>query len=342
MHFGEPQAFWFLLAIPLWIAFFIWAYQQKQKALEILIAKSLHSRIAPYASQVKQVLRWSLFIAAYICLVFALSKPRFGVKMEIIERRGVDIMLALDISNSMEAEDIVPNRLDRARHEIGKFLDLCKGDRVGLIVFAGQSFVQCPLTLDYGAIKMLLNGVSTNWIDIQGTVISQAIDQSIRAFKGTSHKSKALIILSDGEDHEEAAETAAKNAANEGIRIFTVGIGSTSGVPIPMRHDGSSITYKKDASGNLVMTRLNAENLERIALAGNGSYHHAGSTLSLDAVYAEIARMEKSDFGRNRSAVYEERYQWFLALAFMFLLLEFFISPRRRQVTPRRDAREIN
>jgi Ca-activated chloride channel family protein len=246
----------------------------------------------------------------------------------MIERKGVDIMVALDISRSMLAEDIAPNRLDRAKHEIGKFIDLLKGDRVGLIVFAGESFVQCPLTLDYGAAKMFLDVVSTEWIPLQGTALADAVDQAVVSFRSKAKKHKVLVILSDGEDHEGEAMEAARRAAHKGVRVYTVGIGSESGVPIPLAKSSGNVVYKKDKRGNLVMTRLNPLVLEKIALECDGKYFHAGTSLDLTRIYAEIFEMEKKDLGMNKVAIHEERYQLFLLIAIVLLLVEYFLSER--------------
>jgi Ca-activated chloride channel family protein len=253
--------------------------------------------------------------------------------MEMMERKGIDVIVALDISQSMLAEDIAPNRIDRAKHEIFKFIDLLKGDRVGIIIFAGESYVQCPLTLDYGAAKMFLDVVTTDWIQLQGTALAEAIGQSVKAFKTESKKHKVMVLISDGEDHEGEAIKAAKEAKKEGVKIYTIGIGSESGVPIPIKKGGGNIVYKKDKKNNLVMTRLNSIILEKIALESEGRYFHAGTNLDLSLIYNEIAKMEKKDLGMNKLAVYEERYQIFLLIAVIFLLLEFFIPERVRHKT---------
>jgi Ca-activated chloride channel family protein len=185
--------------------------------------------------------------------------------------------------------------------------------------------VQCPLTLDYGAAKMFLNVVTTDWVQVPGTAIADAISQSAKAFESQKNKSKVLIILSDGEDQEGNAEVAAQKAAAMGIKIYTVGVGSESGVPIPLNGGKGNITYKKDNSQNLVMTRLNPMMLEKIALEGKGKYFHAGTNLDMASIYQEIAKMEKNELGADRMNIFEEQYQWFLALALFFLLLEFFI-----------------
>lgn len=328
MRFATPHFFWLLLLLPLLIGFFIWAHQRKRAALARFASLDLLPRLAPDTNLNRAVLKWVLFLLFFTLMVWALARPQFGVKMEMIERRGVDVIVALDVSKSMLAEDIAPSRLQRAKHEIGKLVDLLRGDRIGLIVFAGRSYVQCPLTLDYGAAKMFLDVVSTDWIAVQGTALAEAIRQSSRAFRSEAKKYKVLVLLSDGEDHEGDAVGAAREAAKQGVRIYTVGIGSESGAPIPLRRSGGSIVYKKDPRGDLVMTRLNPVTLEKIALEGNGKYFHAGTNLDLVQIYDEIATMEKKELGSNRVAMYEERYQIFLLLAMVFLLLEFFVPER--------------
>jgi Ca-activated chloride channel homolog len=325
MQFGSPAFFWLLFCIPVLIGLFIFVHQRKQAALRRFASIHLMKRLTPEGILRRQIEKWVLFLLFVLCAVLSLVRPRFGVKMEMIERRGVDVIVALDISKSMLAEDIAPNRLERAKYEIGRFIDLCKGDRVGLVVFAGESFVQCPLTLDYGAAKMFLNVVTTDWVQVPGTAIADAITQSAEAFKSQKNKSKVLIVLSDGEDQEGNAEAAAQKAASQGIKIYTVGVGSESGVPIPLNAGKGNITYKKDNSGNLVMTRLNSMMLEKIAMEGKGKYFHAGASLDMASIYQEIAKMEKNELGTDRMNIFEEQYQWFLLLAIILLLLEFFI-----------------
>jgi Ca-activated chloride channel family protein len=331
MRFGNPGLFLLLLLLPLFIGFFLFAYQRKKAALARFAAPELARKLTPDSSFARQVIKWTLFVAAFFFLVLALVRPRFGVKMELFERRGIDLMVALDISESMLAEDIAPNRLERAKHEIAKLFNLLKGDRAGLIVFAGESYVQCPLTLDYGAAKMFLDAVSTGWVQIQGTALADAIRQAAGAFRSKVHKYKVLVLITDGEDNEGNAVDAAKEAAAEGIVIYTVGVGSESGVPIPVSRGGGSVVYKKDKGGNLVMTRLDPVTLEKIAIEGHGKYFHAGTDLDLSRIMAEIERMEKKELGSSRLNIYEERYQIFLLIALILLHIEFFIPERVRK-----------
>jgi Ca-activated chloride channel homolog len=331
MHFGNPELFLLLLLIPLFIGFFLWAWQRRKTALERFAHAALIGKLISGFSYSRQVIKWTLFIAFFFFLVLALVRPRFGVKMELFERKGIDLMVALDISESMLAEDITPSRIDRAKHEIAKLFDLLKGDRVGLIVFAGESYVQCPLTLDYGAAKMFLDAVSTGWVQVQGTALADAIKQATEAFRSKEHKYKVLIMITDGEDHEGNAVEAAKAAAAEGVIIYTVGVGSERGEPIPLSKGGGNVVYKKDKDGNLVMTRLDPVTLEKIAIEGHGKYFHAGTDLDLTRVIAEIEKMEKKALGSSRLNIYEERYQIFLFIAILLLVVEFFIPQRVRR-----------
>jgi Ca-activated chloride channel family protein len=331
MHFGNPELFLLLLFIPLFIGFFLWAWQRRKAALERFAAPALIAKLTSGFSFSRQVVKWTLFVACFVFLVFALVRPRFGVKMELFERRGIDLLVALDISESMLAEDIAPSRIERAKHEIAKLFNLLKGDRVGLIVFAGESYVQCPLTLDYGAATMFLDAVTTGWVQIQGTALADAIRQATTAFRSKERKYKVLVLITDGEDHEGNAQEAAKAAAAEGIIIYTVGVGSEGGVPIPVSKGGGNMVYKKDREGNLVMTRLDPVILEKIAIEGKGKYFHAGTDLDLTRIMAEIEKMEKKDLGNSRLNIYEERYQIFLFIALVLMLAEFFIPQRVRQ-----------
>ncbi len=325
MRFGSPAYFWLMFCIPALVGLFILAHQWKQAALARFASLALMKRLTPEKILQQQVLKWVLFLGFVFFAVIALARPRFGVKTEMVERKGVDVIIALDISKSMLAEDIAPSRLERAKFEIAKLIDLLRGDRVGIVVFAGESYMQCPLTLDYGAAKMFLSVVTTDWVQIPGTAITEAINQSVEAFRSQKSKSRVLILLSDGEDQVGDAEAAAHKAASLGIKIYTVGLGSESGTPIPLNKGKGNISYKKDSNGNLVMTRLNSLMLEKIATAGNGKYFHAGTMLDMPAIYHEISKMEKNDLGTDRLNIYEEQYQAFLAIALFFLLLEFFM-----------------
>ena len=325
MHFGEPQFFWALLALPLFLTLYIRLVLIRRKSIKIFGQESLVAKLLPKVSFDFKPLKAFIALLAYTFLVIALTKPQFGVKLEMVERKGVDVIVALDISKSMLAEDIVPNRLKRAKHEISKLINLLSGDRFGLVVFAGESFVQTPLTLDYGAANLFLDAVTTNWISAQGTDLSGAIKLATKAFPKKSKAGKVLIIISDGEEQQGDASKAAKDAAAAGVTIYTVGVGSENGVPIPVRGKNSSVVYKKDKKGDLVLTKLNPKLLEELAIMGNGKYFSAGVDLNLATIYKEISKMEKSNYGKGKLNRYHEQYQLFLLIALILFLLEFFI-----------------
>ena len=331
MRFGNPEYFLLLPAVPLVALFFFLMYRRKKVLLSRFATVALVRKLSSSAGPARYILKSTFFCLFLTFVIFALVRPKFGVKMEMVERKGVDIMIALDISHSMLAQDLAPNRLERAKFEIRKFINLLKGDRVGLIIFAGESFVQCPLTLDHAAAVIMLQSVNTDWVQIQGTALSEVIKQAVRAMSGTSKRNKVLLILSDGEDHEGGVVEAAKAAAQEGVVIYTIGIGSEAGAPVPMNKGGGSVLYKKDKDGNLVMTRLNSLTLEKIAIESGGKYFHAGTDLDLTRIYNEVSKMEMSDFGMTKAVIHEEQYQIFLFIAIIFILIEFFISERARK-----------
>jgi len=331
MKFGNPEFFLLLLALPFLTLFFYWIYRRKQVLLSRFAGAPLIKKLNASAGPSRYILKSTFFSLFFMFIVFALVRPKFGVKMEMVERQGVDIMIALDVSHSMLAQDLAPNRIERAKLEIRNFINLLKGDRVGLIIFAGESFIQCPLTLDHGAAQVMLQSVSTDWVNIQGTAFADVIRQAAKALGSSNRRDRVLIILSDGEDHEGNVIEAAKAANKEGIIIYTIGIGSETGVPIPMNRGTHNVVYKKDRAGNLVMTRLNPITLEKIAMETNGKYFHAGTDLDLTRIYNEISRMEKAEFGMTKTVVHEEQYQFFLLMALIFILIEFFISERARK-----------
>jgi Ca-activated chloride channel family protein len=317
--------------VPVVALFFLIVYRRKAAALIRFAAAPLIRKLSAQASPTRYVLKCTFFCLFLIFIIFALVRPKFGVKMEMVERQGVDIMIALDISHSMLARDVAPNRLERAKFEIRRFINLLRGDRVGLIIFAGESFVQCPLTLDHAAALTMLQAVNIDWVQIQGTALAEAIRQATKALGETNRKHKVMILISDGEDHEGNVVEAARAAAREGVIIYTVGVGSASGVPIPMNQGRDNVVYKTDRAGNLVMTRLNPVMLEKIAIETNGKYFHAGTDLDLTRIYNEIAKMEQTKFGMAKAVVHEEQYQIFLLIAMLFILIEFFISERARR-----------
>jgi len=329
--FAQPKYLVILAIVPILILFYIVVFKQKKKALAKFGNLELIQKISQTASYNRQKIKAILIIITFILLTIALARPQIGTKLSIIKRKGIDIILAVDTSYSMIAEDIKPNRLEKAKQEINSLIDKLKGDRVGLVAFAGKSFLQCPLTLDYNAAKMLLDIIDINAIPVKGTAIGDAIRCATNAFVKKERKHKVLILLTDGEDHDSNPIQAAKEAKKEGVRIYCVGIGSPEGEPIPIRApDGKIEGFKKDSSGKIVMSKLDEITLEKIALLTNGKYYQAtyGET-ELDEIYDDISKMEKKELFSKQYTQFEDRFQYFLMGALILLVLEMIISDRK-------------
>jgi Ca-activated chloride channel family protein len=272
-------------------------------------------------------------LLALAFLFVALARPQWGRKMEHVERRGLDLVLLQDISLSMLAEDVKPNRLVRSRHEISAFLENLTGDRVGLVAFSGEAQVMVPLTLDYGTVQMMLRELNPGWL-MPGTNLEQAIRKGMSLYKnsGGAGQYSVMILMSDGEELEDAAVNAAKEAAEMGIRIYTIGIGSREGVPIPVKTRNGEVAYKKDVQGNIVTTRLEEGTLQEIASVTGGLYFYASpGEFQLQKVLTEIAGLEKKEHATDRMENYQDRYQIFLALAALLFLIEATVSERGRR-----------
>lgn len=332
MRFASPEMFWLLLLIPFLLIFYILAFRWKRKTLERFGSIELLTRMTRTTSTGRQRLKAFLVLCSLFFLVISLSRPQWGTKLELTSRRGVDIVIAMDVSGSMLAEDIKPNRLERAKHEVGQMIEKLRGDRIGLVAFAGTAFLQCPLTLDYGAAKMFLEVMKPDLIPVAGTSLSSAIRTSSKAFRSQEKKHKVLVLITDGEDHLGKVLEEAEKAAKQGVVVFSLGIGSEAGVPIPTRDQAGNITYKKDRTGQVVMTRLDATTLERVSLATGGKFYQSTTGgLELDRIYKAIRKMEKREMESKQYTQFEDRYQWPLAVAFLLLVLEFFVSDRRRK-----------
>jgi Ca-activated chloride channel family protein len=280
---------------------------------------------------------------SYTFLVLALSRPQIGTTLEIMKRSGLDIMIGLDISASMLAEDIKPNRLLKAKHAISSFIDRLEGDRVGLIAFAGDSFVQCPLTIDYAAAKLLLDALNVDTISQSGTEINQAIKIAASSFNQEEDKYKVLLFFTDGEDHGKRAIEAAKAAASQGIRIYCVGVGlPNQGTPIPLRQSNGELRgYKHDRNGKPIVTKLEDALLREIAQLTNGNYYQATpGEAEMDRLFAELAAIEKRKIEERQFTRYEDRFQYFLAFALLFLVWEFLL-PESRSNKSTADREEI-
>lgn len=332
MRFASPLCFWLLLSVPFLAGFFIYAFAKKARTLRRFAQVEMLKRMTDGISRGRQVLKALLILLVALFAVLALARPQFGTKMELMKRKGLDVVVAVDVSLSMYAEDIKPNRMARSKQEIGKFVDKLAGDRVALVPFAGEAFLQCPLTLDYGAFKIFLDVLGPDLIETPGTDLASAIETAMKAFDPKDRKYRVIVLMTDGEDHSGRAEKAAEEAAKAGVAIYTVGIGSSGGVPIPMKDAQGGVTYKKDAAGNVVTSRMDEVLLQKIALATNGKYYHAEpGRFELEDVLKEINKMEKREMESERYSQFEERFQIPLGIALALLVAEKLISDRRKR-----------
>lgn len=325
INFAQAQYLFLLLLIPLFFVFQAIVQGMRRRRLRKLGDESLVKALMPSYSAGKVWIRTVFFSLGFFFLVIALSRPQIGAKLKEHQTKGAEIMIALDVSNSMLAEDYSPNRLERAKLAISRLVDKLRDDRIGLIVFAGNSFVQLPITTDYVSAKMFLRSISTGSVPIQGTAIGEAINTSIRSFSAQSEKSRAIIVITDGENHEDDPVAAAKQAAEMGIRVFAIGVGSPEGKPIPV--DGELL---RDRNGEIVVTRLEESVLEDIAKAGNGLYVRAGnSEFGLNPIIDDIRKMEDEMYSSIVFEEYDEQFMYFLAIALVFFVIELLIGDRR-------------
>lgn len=336
LQIGRPELWWLFLLGPLMLLFFWISIWSKNRRLDRFGQSSLLSNLVTDLSSVYTAIKYILWRLAAAFLVLALINPQLGSKMAEAKVKGIDIIVALDVSNSMMAEDLSPNRLVSAKRAISKMLEKLQGDRVGIIVFAGQAYVQLPITSDYAAGKLFLSTIDTDVVPVQGTDIGAAIDLSMKSFSEESPAQKAIVIITDGENHEADAVVAAQEAAEQGIRVFTIGMGSQDGTPIPQYNGNTRTGFKKDQEGNIVVSKLNEQMLREIANAGNGAYIRASNAeVGLEPLLAELNQIEKTDMGTVAYAEYEDRFQIFLALALLCLVLEFFLSNQKGKVAKR-------
>ena len=332
LRFENPEFLNLLWGAVLMIGFFVWSVHYKKVLLKKFGNIELLEKLMQSFNPGRRNIKMALLILSYVFFIIALANPQIGTKLEEVTREGVDIIIALDVSASMQAEDIQPNRLEKAKHEVSMFLDLLQGDRIGLVAFAGIAHVQCPLTLDYSAAKLFLNIIDTDLIPQPGTAIGSAIRSAVKAFNTEERKHKVLILITDGEDHESEPIEAAKEAEQEGVIIYTIGIGSPQGVPIPLYNQyGSQTGFKKDRSGSVVTTKLGVLTLQKIAYQTGGKYYLASSgEAELDEIYSDISQLEKKELVSKQFSQYEDRFQIFLALGMLMVLLEIMIPERKK------------
>jgi len=334
--FEYTEAFWVLLIIPVLLLLFILRNYCRKKTYRLLGPEHIRQQLFAASSPGSLIWKNIIILIGLVFLIIAIANPQTGARMDKVKVKGAEVIIALDISNSMKAEDISPSRLEKARQEIIQLLSKIRGDRVGLIIFAGKSFYPVPLTTDYAVIKMYLRGIDTDIISTQGTDIGGALKMAMKSFSEDKKSDKAIILITDGENHEENAVDIARQAAEAGISVHTIGLGRKEGVPIPTVNRYGKKEFRKDRQGNVVVSRLNEQLLNEIAAAGKGSFVLANNYgIGLDRIYEQLKGMEKTEFKEKMVIDYEDDYQLYLLIALALLVIELMILPRKNKFLAR-------
>lgn len=339
IHFEHPFILYSLFAIPFFVALYVWVCYKRKKAMAAYADNALLWRLNPEESRRRPVIKFTLLMLSLGFLVITAANPQVGTKIVKGERLGSDIAICMDVSNSMMAEDVSPNRLARSQRTVNTLLNELGSDRVSLIVFAGTSFIQMPLTTDYSAAKMFVDQTDCSMIQSQGTAIGDAINKAMESFgygdpdrEWKKKQSRTIIVISDGENFEDDAIGAARDAAAEGVMVNTIGMGLPNGAPIPEYHNGQMSGYKKDVEGNTVTTQLNERMLVDVANAGNGIYVRASNTnAGIDEIIKQLTKLEKTNYGSSAFSEYESRYQYPLAVALLLMLADLLIMEKKNK-----------
>lgn len=344
MRFATPEYLHVLWLIPAFALIFWQAARARRRGADRFGERELVAKLSRSVSRWRQNAKLMMILLALTCLAIAVARPQIGTHAVPVKAEGIDLVFALDTSLSMLAEDIKPNRLTRAKHEMSALMDKLRGDRVGIVIFSGASFIQCPLTFDYSAAKMFLDSVNTNSISVPGTALESAIRTALRAFENSPPNSaKVIVALTDGESHDGDALKAAEDAEKAGVKIYAIGIGSEKGELIPLRDEQGNLNgYKKDRDGNVVMTKLDQLTLEKIAALTNGQFYHVSSGgIELEKIYGEIANMAKTERETQLVMRYEEQYQYFIGAALLLLAAELLVSERKRSPDEKLEREHI-
>ena len=328
-RFAHPHYLWLLLLIPTLALLFVWAAYRRRRRLERFGTLSLVEELMPAVSQGRIVLKFILFELALMCLVFAAARPQFGSKLLEEKAEGIEMMLVVDVSNSMLAEDFAPNRLERTKYAIGKLFEGMKQDRVGLVVFAGEPKVQLPITSDYRMAKAFAQKIDPSLVTVQGTAVGKALEQALLSFSSDTADegahSRVIVLITDGENHEDDALAVAERAAQMGVSIYTIGIGTPEGAPISIGGD-----FIRDEKGEMVVSKLNEEMLRKIADITDGLYVRSSlKSIGLDEIVERIEEMEKSELSTIRFEEFDEQYRWLVIIAVVLLLIEFVLLDKR-------------
>lgn len=326
----EDMWFWLLFLVLGMVVLFFWTALWKRKTKRLYASAELLKRLSPDQSRFKALLKLVVLAMAVVCFCIALVNPKVGTKLETVIREGVDIVFAIDVSKSMLAEDVAPNRLEKAQQLTAQIINNLVSDRVGIIAYAGKAVPQLPITTDYAAAKMFLQNMNTDMLSSQGTAIDEAIQLSRTYFNDAEQTNRVLVIISDGEDHKDLNLDVAKAAAKEGIKIFTIGVGSEKGGPIPLKRNGVVMRYKKNQKGETVITKLNPNTLTAIAEEANGLFIQGQNTKQVTEKIAEILnKLEKKEFEAKEFSEFKDQFQWFLGLGLFFLILDVLFLERK-------------
>ncbi|MEO6348607.1 MAG: VWA domain-containing protein, partial [Aquaticitalea sp.] len=326
----EKIWFWVLVIIPVILLIFLGLQFWKYRAQKKFANKAMFKKLSPNTSLFKSILKIILLCLAFACLSIALVNPKIGTKLETVKREGVDIVFAVDVSKSMLAEDVAPNRLEKAKQLVTQIINNLASDRVGIIAYAGKAFPQLPITTDYGSAKMFLQSMNTDMMSSQGTAINEAINLAKTYYDDSDQTNRVLIIISDGEDHSNVSAKVAEEAGEDGIRIFTIGVGTAKGDRIPEKQNGIVQSYKKDNNGETVITRLDEPTLKEIAKEANGVYINGNKTNAvIDEIRDILNKMDKKEFEAKQFADFESQFQWFLGAAIFLLFIDIFLLERR-------------
>jgi Ca-activated chloride channel family protein len=330
-RFANSEFLYLLLLVPILILVWVVNDYRKKRALNKFGESALVRSLLPDYSKYRPAVKLVFQCLAIISLTIVLARPQFGSKVEEVKRQGVEVIIALDVSNSMLAEDIQPSRLERAKQAISHLVESLSNDKIGLIVFAGDAYTQIPVTTDYISAKMFLSTISPKIVPKQGTAIGSAIELGMKSFSPGKEKSRALIIITDGENHEDDPVARAKDAAADGIVIYTIGIGSPEGVPISLNINGKT-DFMKDPDGNTVITRLDENILKEIAITANGKYVRANnSNIGLDQIFNDIRKLKKQELEGTVYTEYNDQFQIFAGLSLLILLIDFLIMDRKNR-----------
>lgn len=326
-RFENTEFLYLLLVIPVLTALFVYALRDRKRRLERFGDAEIMKMLMPEYSLRRARLKFELLMLALVCLIVALARPQYGSKLKAVQREGIEIMLAIDVSNSMLAEDFEPNRLERTKYAVDRLLEGIEEDKIGVIVFAGDAYVQLPITSDYVAARNFVSQIAPNMVTKQGTAIGAAISLAASSFSSQSGDSRVLILVTDGENHEDNAEQAARAAAEQGITIYTIGMGTPEGAPIEVGGD-----FIRDDKGEIVVSKLDEESLQKIALMTGGAYiRSTNQSVGLNEIVAKINSTAKAQFETQVYEEYGELFQYLVAAALFFLLLSRLIMPRRNR-----------